>query len=303
MAQCSVLQPQGSNQDCLVPLSEVKNLLICDKDVKFSWTEKDDIANWTNKIEQDLTIYAVAALDSYNVTTDDPNIVTGAVSKGKTITNTPVPSFEAFLDSNACDFKQLLATVKGGTYGIFYELQDGSIFGTIDQSGTDIGYMKPFRAKVNANTKGFQEVDSTQAFRVYIFHTNSKEFYDNQFYLEPVWDTSELAEAMPVGLNMVKKAAYAAGDQTVQIKIRCGDAKTGLLAADFEADETQGNVSTPAVTTVVDDGGGNYTLTVQKEAVPVDLVDGDIATIRVKVLSASDVTHISNWVSVEGVTP
>ena len=302
MAQCSTLQPNGSNQDCLVPLSEVKNVLICDKDVSFSWSEKDVEANWTNKIKQDLTIYAVAALDSYNVTTDDPNIVTGAVSKGKTITNTPVPSFEAFLDSNACDFKQLLATLKGGTYGIFYELQDGSIMGTLDQSGSGIGNFKPLRAKVNANTKGFQEVDSTQAFRVYIFHTNSTEFYDNAFYLEPIWDTSSLTEAMPVGLNMVKTAAYSSGDQTVQIKIRCGSNYTGLLVADFEADETQGNVDTPAVTAVSDDGGGNYTLTVQKNSTPANLVTGDIATIRVKKLSGSDVTHVSNWVSVEGVT-
>jgi hypothetical protein len=301
MAQCSVLQPNGTNQDCLVPLSEVKNLLICDKDVIFTWSEKDVLANWTNKIKQDLTIYAVAGLDSYNVTTDDPNIVTGPVSKSKTITNTPVPSFEAFLDSNACDFKQLLGTLKGGTYGVFYELQDGSIMGTLDQSGNNIGSLKPLRAKITANTKGFQEIDSVQAFRVYVNHTSYKEFED-QFYLEPVWDTAELAEAMPVGLNMVMTGAYASGDQAVQVKVRCGSNYTGLLVADFDEDETQGNVDTPAITAVADNGGGAYDLTAQKDAVPANLVTGDVLACRVKVLSGSDVTHISNWIYIEGVT-
>jgi len=299
--QCNTLQPNGSNQDCLVPLSEVKNLLICDKDVSFTFATKDVLSNWTNLIKQDLTIYAVAGLDSYNVTTDDPNIVTQPVSKSKKVTNTPVPSFEAFLDSNACDFKQMLNTLKGGTYGVFYELQDGSIMGTLDQSGTGIGNFKPLRARITASTKGFQEVDGTQAFRCYVNHTSYKEFM-NQFYLEPVWDTSELLEAMPVGLNMVMTGAYAAGDIVVKAKVRCGANYTGLLAADFDEDETQGNVDVPAVTAVVDDGGGVYTLTVQKDTVPANLVTGDVLACRVKILNGSDVTHISNYIYIEGVT-
>lgn len=299
MSACNVLLPGGINGDCQVPLSEVKNVLITDKDVKFSYTEKDVLSNWTNKIKQDLTIYAVAGLDSYNNTTDDPNIVTGAVSKSKKITNDPLPSFEFFLDSNFCDFNEVLRTLGGGNYGVFYELQDGTILGTLDQSGTEIGYFKPFKSNIKANTKVLQEVDATTAFRVYVNHTNKDQLF-NQFVLSPVWDTTELVEAMPVGLNMVSTDVYSAGDQAVQINVRCAGAKTGLLVADFEADETQGNVDTPAVTTVADNGAGSYTLTVQKDAVPVNLVAGDYASIRVKVTSGSDVSHLSNYIRVEG---
>lgn len=299
MQACNVLLPGGINGDCQVPLSEVKNVLITDKDVKFSYTEKDVLSNWTNKIKQDLTIYAVAGLDSYNNTTDDPNIVTGSVSKSKKITNDPLPSFEFFLDSNFCDFNEVLRTLGGGNYGVFYELQDGTILGTLDQSGTEIGYFKPFKSNIKANTKVLQEVDATTAFRVYVNHTNKDQLF-NQFVLAPVWDTTELVEAMPVGLNMVSTAVYSAGDQTVQINIRCNGAKTGLLVADFETNEELSNVDTPAVTAVTDDGAGAYTLTVQKDAAPVNLVEGDYVAVRVKVLSGSDVTHLSNYIRVEG---
>lgn len=299
MSACNVLLPGGINGDCQIPLSEVKNVLICDKDVKFSYTEKDVLTNWTNKIKQDLTIHAVAGLDSYNNTTDDPNIVTGTVSKAKKVTNTPLPSFELFLESNFCDFNELLRTVKGGNYGVFYELQDGTILGTLDQSGTEIGYFKPFKANLTANTKVLQEVDATTAFRVYVNHTNANQLY-NQFVLDPVWDTTELVEAMPVGLNMVSTAVYAAGDQTVQINVRCAGAKTGVLVADFEENAELSNVDTPAVTAVAEGGGGAYTLTVQKTGTPTNLVAGDYVTLRVKIVDGSDVTHISNWIRCEG---
>lgn len=301
MNACNVLQPQGINLDCLLAEQEIKNVWITDKDLSFTWSAKDVQENWNNAAKQDLTLYGVAGLINYNVTTDDPNIVTEPVSKTKSLTNTPVPSFEFMLKSNFCDFKQLLNTAKGGTYGVFYEKQDGTILGVLDQVGSEIGYFKPFRAKVTAITKGAQEIDSVESFKLFVNHLSYKVFLDG--YLLETIDSDEVIESMPVGLNMVKTAAYAAGDQTVKITVRCGANSTGLLVADFEGDETQGNVDTPAVTSIVEDGAGAYTLTVQKDAVPTDLLDGDKAVIRVKNLSSSDVLQISNYITVEGVTP
>lgn len=299
--QCSVLQPQGSNQDCLLAASEIKSIMICDKDVTFTNAEKDVITNWKVKVQQGLTIYPSTVLDSYNVTTDDPNIITGAVSKSKKITNTPVPSFEIFLDSNVCDFKQVLNTLNGGTYGVFYVLQDDTILGSIDQSGTLIGNLKPLRATITANTKGIQEVDGTQAFRVYVNHTSYREWL-NQFYLETVWDVQEVIDVTPVGLSMLMTGIYAAGDIDVQIKTRCGANKTGLVAADFETTEELGNVGVPAITSIVDNGGGSYTLTADKDVGVASLVTGDILACRVNVLVSTNTTHISNYIRIEGIT-
>jgi len=301
MNACNVLLPGGINGDCQIPLSELKNAIICDKDVSFTYANKKVLSNWTTLTQTALTIYGVAAIDSYNNTTDDPNVVTGAVSKSKSVTNVPLPSFELFLESNMCDFKEVLNTVKGGNYGIFYELQDGTILGSIDTSGTEIGYFKPFQAKISASSKLLQETDATTAFKVYVNHTKKQQLFD-QFIFEPSWDVTEIVDSMPIGLNMVSTAVYSAGDQTVHINVRCADNKTGLLAADFETSSTMSNVSTPAVSTVVDSGGGDYVLTVQKAVIPANLVDGDYVYLRVKLLVSTVATYLSGWIKVEGVT-
>lgn len=299
MLACNVLLPGGINGDCQIPLSEVKNIIITDKDVKFTNAEKLVFTNWKTKIQQSLTIYAVAGLDSYENTTDDPNIVTGTVSKTKKVTNRPVPSFRFFLESNLCDFKDVLRTLKGGIYGVFYELHGGVILGAQDVAGAEIGYFKPFKCRIDAVSKLLAETDATNSFPVYVNHLNYSQV-ENQFALEPAWDTAELAEAMPVGLNIYSTGVYAAGSQSVQVTVRCGENKTGLLAADFDESTTLSNVAVPAITAVTDNGGGSYTLTVQKGAVPANLVAGDIVYVRVKVLSGSDVTHVSNWLRIEG---
>ena len=302
MNACNVLLPGGINGDCQIALSEVKNVWLCDKDVKLSYTAKGVQSNWTALINESLTIYGAAGLDSYNNTTDDPNIVTGAVSKAKKITNVPLPSFEFFLDTSFCDFKEVLNTAKGGNYGIFFELQDGTMLGSIDTSGTEIGYFKPFQCNVTANSKLLQETDATTSSRVYVNLTKSKQLFD-QFIFDPVWDIDELLVAMPNGLSLIATTVYVAGVQNVQVKNRCADNKTGVLLADWDESESQGNVSTPAVTAIVDNGAGNYDLTVEKDVVPTDLLDNDVVSLRVNIISGSVTTDLSGYINVQGVTP
>lgn len=298
---CNVLLPGGINGDCSIPMSEVKNILICDKDVKFTYANKKVLSNWTDLIKQDLTIYAVMSLDSYNNTTDDPNITTGSVSKAKNFGRDGLPSFEFFLSSNFCDFQEVYRTLEGGNYGIFYELQNGTILGTMDQSGTEIGYYKPFKCTIKASTKLLPEVDASNvAFKVYVGHTNATQLM-NQFLFEPIWDTSELVEAMPIGLNMVM-TDVAGTTQLVHVTQRCGAAYTGLVTADFDESATMSNVSTPLVTMTTESGGGDYILTPTKAVSPVVLVDGDVLACRIKILDGSDVTHLSNWIKIQGVT-
>jgi hypothetical protein len=99
---------------------------------------------------------------------------------------------------------------------------------------------------------------------------------------------------------MYSTGVYSAGNQGVQVNVRCGENKTGLVAADFDESTTLSNVAVPAVTVVTDNGGGSYTLTVQKGSGPGNLAAGDVVFARVKVLSGSDVTHVSNWLRIEG---
>ena len=299
MSVCNAILNGGVNKDCKTALSEIKNLIITDSDVSFSYTDKEVLTNWTDKIKQDLSIAVLPGVINYTPTTDEPNIKVGAVSKRKKKTNNPLPSIDFMVDMNACDFKEVLNTLDGGTYGVFFEMQDGTIEGNIDQSGTEIGYFKPFTATVDSFTKGAQEIDSDEANKVYVFFEKYTQV-KNYFLFSPAWSVDELLEAMPVGVSMIKTAVYATGDQTVNVNIRCSTGYTKLVVADFEASASMSNVSTPAITAVVDDGGGNYTLTVQKDGTPVNLVAGDIVVLRVNLLVTSDTTHLSGWVTIEG---
>jgi hypothetical protein len=297
---CAALLNGGSNRECKAAMAEIKNVIITDKDVSFSYTDKEVLSNWTNKIKQDLSISVLSGIINYNVTTDDPNIITNPVGKNKSVTNNPIPSFEFFLKTNTCDFKEVLQTLQGGSYGVFFEMEDGTIEGWTDQSGSEIGYFKPFIAEVMSNTKGAQDIDANEAFRLYIgFEKYSQ--VENYFMFLPSWGVDELMEATPVGLAMLKTAIFAADDQAVNIKVRCANGYVGLVVADFETSLTMSNVSTPAVTAVVDDGGGNYTLTIQKSVAPESIVAGDLVVLRANKLSASDTTHLSGWITVEGV--
>jgi len=121
------------------------------------------------------------------------------------------------------------------------------------------------------------------------------------FLFNPSWSVDELIEAMPVGLSMIKTAVFASDKQAVNIKVRCGSSYTGLVVGDFETSANMSSVSTPAITAITDNGGGNYDLTVQKNSTPESLVAGDYVVLRVKKLSGSDVTHLSGWIKVEGV--
>lgn len=298
MSVCSAILSGGLNQDCSAAMKEIKNILIVDKDVSFSYSDKETLSNWTDKIKQDLTIAVIPGYN-YSVTTDDPNIVTSPIGKTKSIQGKSTPSLEFIVKVNSCDFKELLNAYKGGKYGVFFEMQGGNIEGWSDQSGSEIGYFKPFTSVVEAFSKGAQEIDSVEAFKVYLFFTKERQFTDFLLFT-PSFGVDELMEAMPVGLNMDKTAVYATSDQSVQVNIRCDNGYTGLVVADFETSADRSNVSTPAVTAVSDDGGGGYTLTVEKSVVPETLVAGDIVVLRVKKLSASDVTHVSGWITVEG---
>lgn len=300
MSVCNALLNGGLNQECQAAASEIRNVIITDKNVSFSNADKEDFSKWSVKIKQDLSIAVFPGLVNYSPTTDDPNIITNAVSKSKSINNDPIPSFEFMLDSNSCDFKEILQTLDGGNYGIWFEMQDGTIEGWDDQSGTEIGYFKPFTAQVKAYTKGAQEIDSNEAFKVFI---NFKKYNQvkNYFLFSPAWDSDGLLEAMPVGIALRKTVIFAADDQLVNAKIRCADGYVGLIVDDFETSLTMSNVSTPAVTAVVDDGGGDYTLTVQKSVVPESIVANDKVVLRVNKLSTLDTTHLSGWITVEGV--
>jgi hypothetical protein len=288
---CSAYLPAGINKGCIIPLAEVASVIFTSPTAKFtSLSDVLSLAAWKTKIQTDLSIYVLAGLYDYENTTDEPNVITLGSTK-KLITNNPIPSAKLFVESNFCDYQEFLRTLKQGTYGIIYYLRDGQML----MWKNSVGEVKPFTANLTAISKYIpgKAADIQQSYPVYVNHQAVAEF-NEAVLVNPVWNAGvELIGVMPVGLNMGTTSLVVAGDVSVYVSERCGEGKAGLLVADFEVLDSNG-LTSPIVSAAVDNGGGSYTLTLQKGAVPGDPAAGDYYVIRVKKLAALIVTYMSN---------
>jgi len=291
---CSIGLPAGINGDCLKFPAPIKNILFADKSISFS--SASDFINrntWETKIQQDLTVFVPAELSSYEDTTDDPTINTNTFGK-KYVVREGVPSMAAYFESNVCDYNELRAKFKGGTYQIFFILEDNTLMGRM----ADLGVVKGFTAAVHAIGGALPKLDAVEnSFPVYINFKSTEEF-EKRTVKDPVaWNPNiDLPAAMPSGLSMIQTVAYTAGDATVKVYERCGDAYASLSqTSEFEILGSN-DLDTPAVTAIddTDAASGIYVLTLQKGGTPANLDAGDYIRLRVKVTSGSDVTYLSN---------
>jgi hypothetical protein len=276
---------------------EIKRVHIASTSLTFATqTAAYNLNNWKVAIQQNEYLYATRGLCQVDVTTDDPNIVTTAKTR-KFVTNNPVPSVIAYLDSNFEDYWELTNTLRGGQYGVIYELEDRTFLMMYED---DI--FKPIPAQLYAIGKGLPMSGDANNFPIHIMH-NDKADFEKLIAMDPDWDFDELGLAMPVGLKVIRTGdcSVAAGcTVTVYIETRGGAAYTGLAVGDFSVVESN-FLDTAAVTAASDDGAGAYTLTLQKGTTPGDLAAGDYITLRVKKLSSSDITHSSNLLTIVAV--
>jgi hypothetical protein len=110
---------------------------------------------------------------------------------------------------------------------------------------------------------------------------------------------NEILLSSPIGLDMVEEVEYttASSDVDVQIDVRCDTGLEGLLVADFVVLGSN-QLDTPAVTAVVDNDNGSYTLTLEKLVVPEALAVGDFMVIQVQKKTGSVVDYASNEITV-----
>jgi hypothetical protein len=236
-------------------------------------------------------MFPLRGITSYENTTDDPNVLTTAKTQ-KYVTNRPAPSALAYLDSNHCDYMDLVKELKGGHYGVIYYLEDGSYLCKRDKTGN----FKPFPARVTAINKGIPlPGDIANNYPLHIHHIDYDDF-ESAALIKPAWDIDDLILCIPAGLTIGQTSTCASGDVNVQINDRCGDGVTGFVSADFEELATN-YLATPSITTVVDSGAGAYTLTLTKGSAA-DIAAGDYMTFRVKKTVATVVTYLSNRITV-----
>lgn len=294
---CASTMPAGINKGCLKFPAPISNIIISTDAVTFAGlTEFLNYDEWRQAIQEDLTAFVPAQITSYEDTTNEPTI--NETQKGsKIFLRKGVPSMNLMLRSNNCDFNELQSTLRGSTYYVYFILEDSSIVGWINDTGT----IKGFSASITAGGSGIPSPDAVEnSFPVYVLFDYITEF-ERRIIQDPVWTPEpDMQDAMPLGITLIKDGVYATGDQDVYIEERCGDVVTGLTTADFEVTGSN-NLDTPAVTAVVDNGSGSYTLTVEKGAVPASLDPGDYVTLRVKTVTGSIVDSLSGQITVYGV--
>jgi len=291
---CITNLPAGIDTSCFGFESPVKNIALVGVNQSFaSIAAAKAKANWTTLIGS-LAAYIPNGLASYEVKTADPKYNTTAFGK-EFLVQESIPSANVMLETGGGDFSELLNTLKGGLYRVYFLLQNGSIKGTVDPDGT----FKGFLARVHAHTKGIQDHDAPEGFYPVALMFDDYEEFKTSYILNLSWNSSrELVAAMPFGLSITPMAAYdtGAGTQSVYITSRGGVAYPGLAQGDFKVLES--NVDTPAISSVTDNGDGTYDLTVQKGSTPAALAAGDYVILRVE--KGSPVTAVSSRLTVNG---
>lgn len=292
MNVCTPFLPQGINNSCLQELKEIKNIIPTNYSVTFTNPlAAATLSTWKTKVNTDLSVYVPLGVNDYESTTDDPNIVT-MQSTRKVISNRPIPSGIFYLSSNFCDFKDVVAAFQGGNYRLFLVDGSGNLYGT----KTDAGVVKGFAVQLTAVTKGLPLKEVGQNFKVYANFLNYEEF-EKAVLIELSWNpTIELTDVMPVGLTLATTGAISGGSITVRVTTRCGAAKTGLTAADWEIMESS-ELVTPGVATCTEGANGDYTLALKKST-STPLAAGDMVVIRAKVVATGVTTYISNRVTI-----
>jgi len=216
MAKCSIQMPAGTNSQCKSYLGEAHAAILLPTDASF---DSEISLN-------DLLAYLKTNLNGFLIEFNgteptDAELVTETTGFGRQIiTGENAPSLLAYVDSNACDFREVLRTIKGGSYGVLFLLSSGEILGTLRNDK-----LHPFLMQVWAHRLSIPgRENKTQQFKVTFGSLRGSEF-DTYGLAEPEWDINDILVAMPIGasIKVVSPAADSSTstDMTVYANLRC----------------------------------------------------------------------------------
>lgn len=274
---CVAYLPNGS-VDCNVPLADVAGVILCNKSLSLgALAAVYSYSTWKAAVDTNLTMYPLRGVTDYEITTDDPNISTAPLTGRKRVTNRPAPSAVFYVDSNICDFTDMLRELKGSQYGVILYLRDGKF---LVYRNPYTGIYKPIRCTLDAVTKGVPaKGEQDKQFPVYVNFLDSDDF-ENVVLIDPQFDFQDLVAATPAGLTMWVTTVWASTKVVVQVNDRGGSGRAGFTAPDFVV-LSSNMLTTPAVASIVDNTGGSYDLTITK-ATSTPLSAGDYVIVQIK---------------------
>jgi hypothetical protein len=277
--------PNGGNVNCNTPLKRATALFIYDADYKYSTASAVDNKENQRVLIQETEKLIVLPVRGMEVTgsevqvTTDPygdNLITGETSGG----------LRAYVKTNACDFKEMLQTFKGGTYRVGAFLDDGSVYLSQDGDG-----VRGIKSNLYAEALNMPTQDGAdQQFVLRVDFQSIDEIRD--FKIIPVnYTINELLDYVPVGLSM-SVTAISTTSFTATVTTRCTSTPfTSDLT--FEPISGMGNVEVPSFTPT-NNADGTYTVVTTKDTVPTSFAAGDYQKFRAVAKTGAVIDYVTN---------
>lgn len=290
---CVAYLPNGS-VDCKVPMADVAGVILTNKSLSLgALAAVYSYSTWKAAVDTALTMYPLRGITDYENTTDDPGMTTSPLTGRKRVTNRPTPSGVFYVDSNLCDFTDMLRNLKGGQYGVILYLRDGKF---LVMRNPYTGIFKPIPATLDATTKGFPaKGEQDKQFPVYINFLDADD-WENAVLIDPQFDYQDLIAATPAGINMWITTPWASTKAVVRCEDRAGSGHAGFTAPDFVVVGSN-MLTTPTVASIMDNTGGSYDLVITKGTSD-PLSAGDYVIVQVKD-GSGPYTYLSNKLRIQ----
>jgi len=278
---------------------QLTSLIVFDNDVSFTnYVDAENSETWRALIQEGTLasdIQAYISLDVYNVTSTQPSPNKETDGAGNETTTRFAAGSAIFnLRTNPCDFKQILQTMQGGSYKFALGLGENKVM-LVENNKT--GVLKGFSGQGTSHPYFPAKDAKIEEFKIEINWSDVNEWRNYRIIELPI-SLKELAEFTPLGLDMQVKTQLASSDMDVKVATRCA-----ASISDLETDTLTGEVTkfyagldTPTASPAAGTSAGDYTVTVQKSAVPEDLEQGDFIEYQVVKKTGSVYEKVSNVV-------
>ena len=291
MSNCGTIVAFAGRSDFNSLMSEVIGVSLIKKGNTFTDATFIQSANWHTKIA-DLSAGMVALPLSikrgFENTTPEVAFETATSTGFQEQTTQPVPSLKGYVDGSYCDYKQLMA-LNGHSFEVVLHLKDGTIFATRN----DALVVRGFKATVNTYFGIPLAENRMQSYPLWINFEYLDEFQGG--YIDnPDWTFRALLDFIPVGLS-AKVTTRLTTTAVIKVVNRAtGAGYEGLVVGDFTVLSSSSDAVTVSV--CVDDGSGQYTITVIEDTggAPSALDSGEWAIVQATNDDATYITYVTN---------
>lgn len=293
MGGCTVLNAGGINSNCANILGAMKVPIITLPDA--IWTSRSDFMNSESmraKIQEDLSVFVTREINGADIT--QPELVNESTGFGKQVATRATPgSVLVYLESNSCDFNEMMAAYSGGIYRIVSFTENGKLQAHLRPDGKVQG----FEGQVYAIPISVGSIDNQiQQWRVQINWTNVEQF-KSTVIVDSIKTAKGLLELVPAGISIEQNTAYnvTSGVQVINAFVRCDSStpETEVMTAEITDPGTE--VGPTAAPTSNSDG--TYDVLVQN-GTPANLAVGNYVKYRLVKKTGDIYEKISNSILV-----